>query len=110
MSDETAIGSAGSSDRRGHPQGSDGFSPPLQTRAQFLKNWDWQSVIRINQGACERGRAQHGANSEAGDTCAQAWEKLQFERLTLAETLDQLRAFHRRAPFLFFNGNTFATI
>jgi hypothetical protein len=30
--------------------------------------------------------------------------------LTLAETLDRLRGFHRKAPFLFFNGNTFATI
>ena len=26
------------------------------------------------------------------------------------ETLDGLRSFHRRAPFLFLNGNTFATI
>jgi hypothetical protein len=30
--------------------------------------------------------------------------------LTLAETLDCLRGFHRKAPFLFFNGNTFASI
>jgi hypothetical protein len=28
----------------------------------------------------------------------------------LGETFDRLRAFHRKAPFLFFNGNTFATI
>ena len=28
----------------------------------------------------------------------------------MAETLDGLRSYHRRAPFLFFNGNTFATI
>jgi hypothetical protein len=30
--------------------------------------------------------------------------------LTLVETFDLLRSFHRRAPFLFFNGNTFSTI
>jgi hypothetical protein len=30
--------------------------------------------------------------------------------LTLAETLDLLRTFHKRAPFLFFNGNTFADV
>src|SRR5262249_14059058 len=29
---------------------------------------------------------------------------------TLLETLDWLRSFHRKAPFLFFNGNTFAEI
>jgi hypothetical protein len=30
--------------------------------------------------------------------------------LSLAETLDFLRLCHRRAPFLFFNGNTFADV
>ena len=30
--------------------------------------------------------------------------------LSLQETLDFLKSFHRRAPFLFFNGNTFAAI
>jgi len=30
--------------------------------------------------------------------------------LTLAETLDCLRSFHRKAPFLFFNGNTFSSL
>jgi len=28
----------------------------------------------------------------------------------LIDTLDLLRSYHRRAPFLFFNGNTFASI
>jgi hypothetical protein len=30
--------------------------------------------------------------------------------VTLAEAYDTLREFHKRAPFLFFNGNTFAAI
>jgi hypothetical protein len=30
--------------------------------------------------------------------------------MTLAETLDFLRQCHRRAPFLYFNGNTFADL
>lgn len=30
--------------------------------------------------------------------------------MTLIEACDRLRAAHRRAPFLFFNGNTFSTI
>ena len=110
MSNETPTGPAGAPDRGRHPQSGGGVSSPLQARAQFLKNWDWQSVIGINRGACERGRAQHGVNSETGSTCATDWETLQFQTLTLAESLEQLRSFHRRAPFLFFNGNTFATI
>lgn len=110
MADETAIGPAGAPDGGRHPQSGGGISSPLQTRAAFVKNWHWQSVVSINRGACERGRAQHGINSEAGATCAQEWEKLRSQVLTLAETFDRLRVFHRQAPFLFFNGNTFATI
>ncbi|MFN0077383.1 MAG: hypothetical protein ACKVY0_13005 [Prosthecobacter sp.] len=30
--------------------------------------------------------------------------------MTLAAAFDMLREFHKRAPFLFFNGNTFAAI
>ena len=110
MPDETATGPAGAPDGGGHPPGGGGISSPLQARAAFIKNWGWQSVVSINRGACERGRAQHGINSETGGACAQEWEALRSQILTLAETLDQLRGFHRKAPFLFFNGNTFATI
>jgi hypothetical protein len=110
MDDETETGSAGAVEGGGHPQGSGGIGSPLQTRAAFVKNWDWQSVISINRGACERGRAQHGANSETGIACSQEWEALRSQILTLADTLDRLRGFHQKAPFLFFNGNTFATI
>ena len=110
MSDEAETGPAGASDRGRHPPGGGGVGSPLQARAQFLKNWDWHAVVSINRGACERGRAQHGVNSETQAACAADWEILRQQPLTLAETFDQLRSYHRRAPFLFFNGNTFATI
>lgn len=110
MGNETASGPAGAPDGQRSASGGAGLSSPLQTRAEFLKNWDWNVVIGVNQGACERGRAQHGINSETGASCAAEWESLRFQALTLGETFDRLRAFHRKAPFLFFNGNTFATI
>src|SRR5882724_2204631 len=110
MTDEAETRPAGAPDGGGHPQGGEGVGSPLQTRAAFVKNWDWKSVVSINRGACERGRAQHGVNSETGKTCAQEWETLRSQILTLVETLDRLRGFHRKAPFLFFNGNTFASI
>lgn len=110
MGDEAATGSAGSTDRGRHQEGRDGISSPLQARAEFLKNWSWESVVSINQGTCERSRAQHGINSETGIACAQEWEVLRTQVLTLAETFDRLKTFHRQAPFLFFNGNTFASI
>jgi hypothetical protein len=110
MDDETANRPARTPDGGRPAPGGDGLGSPLQARAAFLKNWDWLAVVSINRGACARGRAQHGANSETGAACATDWEKLRRETLTLGETLDRLRAYHRRAPFLFFNGNTFATI
>jgi hypothetical protein len=110
MSDETANRSAGAPDGGRPASGGDGFDSPLQARAAFLKNWDWLAVVSINQGACERGRAQHGLNSETSAACAADWEKLRSQTLKLGETFDRLRGFHRRAPFLFFNGNTFASI
>src|SRR5947208_2748049 len=110
MANETSGGSAGAPDRGRHTEGGRGISSPLQTRAQFLKNWDWQSVTSINRGACERGRAQHGTNSETHRACAESWEAARESELMLSETFDLLRAFHRRAPFLFFNGNTFSSI
>ena len=110
MSDEIENRPARTPDRGRPASGGDGLGSPLQARAAFLKNWNWLTVVSINRGACERSRAQHGINSETGAACAADWEKLRLETLTLAETLDRLRANHRRAPFLFFNGNTFATI
>jgi hypothetical protein len=110
MADEIAAGFAGAPEGGGHSQSGAGVGSPLQTRAAFVKNWDWQSVVSINRGACERGRAQHGINSETGSACAKEWETLRSQILTLGETLDRLRGFHKKAPFLFFNGNTFATI
>ena len=110
MKDETAPGSSGTSDRGGHNGGSGGDNSPLQTRAAFIKNWDWESIVRINRGACERGRAQHGINSETGAACKTAWETQRQTVLSLETTFDFLKSCHRQAPFLFFNGNTFASI
>ena len=110
MADETAIGSAGASDRRGHPLGSPGEQSPLQTRAQFLKNRSWELVAGLNRGACARGGAQHGQNSESYGALEAEWKSKQTEILSLQEAIEFLRQCHRRAPFLFFNGNTFADV
>ena len=107
---ETSSGSAGASDREGFSGRGGGEQSPLQTRAPFLKNWNWEFVVRANRAACERGRAQHGFNSEAGQACSIRWEEKRSEDQTLTELFDLLREFHRAAPFLFFNGNTFADI
>src|SRR5947207_1038181 len=110
MTNEAEIGSAGATDSRGRAGGSGSESAPLQSRAHFLQNWTWASGTEINRGLCERGRAQRGINSETHSAVAEEWEKIRASELTLLETFQFLKSCHRRAPFLFFNGNTFAEI
>ena len=110
MSDETANRFAGAFDSGGHSGRSRSEPAPLQSRAKFLQNWDWPSVTQINGGLCERSRAQRGVNSETHATVAEEWEKCRASELTLLQTFEFLKSCHRRAPFLFYNGNTFAEI
>ena len=110
MSDETSVRPGEEGDSRDGGGGSTGEPAPLQARAALLENWSWESVVRINERLCSGGRAQHGKNSETHAGCERDWiDGRQVER-SLLETLDWLRSFHRKAPFLFFNGNTFAEI
>jgi hypothetical protein len=110
MNDEIATGSAKAPDGGGRSRGSRSEPAPLQSRAKFLENWDWFSVAQINGGLCERGRAQRGINTETHAAVAEEWEKRRVSTLTLLDTFKFLKSCHRRAPFLFFNGNTFAEI
>jgi hypothetical protein len=110
MSDETEIRPGGEADTRDADGKRVGKQSPLQGRAAFIKNWDWQFVTGLNRGACERGKAQFGHSSEAHDRVQERWEGLRPQVLTLGEALDFLFQCHRAAPFLFFNGNTFGEI
>ncbi|HEX3625224.1 MAG TPA: hypothetical protein VH280_07355 [Verrucomicrobiae bacterium] len=110
MENEAEIGPAETVDSGGRPRRSRGQPAPLQSRAKFLENWNWSSVTQINGGLCERGRAQRGINSETHAAVEAEWEKRRASELTLLETFRFLKSCHRRAPFLFFNGNTFAEI
>jgi len=110
MADETSSRLGDESDPEDGARGSAGEPTSLQGRAPFLKNWDWQSVIRINERLCRGGGAQHGENSETHAGCEVEWTQGCGKERSLLETLDWLRSFHRQAPFLFFNGVTFAEI
>ena len=101
---------SGAPDRRGPSRGGPSEQSPLQARAAFIKNRSWELVVSLNRGACSRGGAQHGFNRETQAACASEWAEKQEQVLSLNETIDFLRQCHRRAPFLFFNGNTFADV
>src|SRR4051812_44622693 len=110
MGDEAENRSAKKADSGDAEGGRHDEHSPLQTRAAFIQNWDWKSIVSLNDAACQRGRAQHGVNKEAHEKVRREWEETRNQALPLLETLDFLRHCHRSAPFLFFNGNTFAEL
>lgn len=65
--------------------------------------------------ASTRERAQEEARStariqRATPAVEASWQQRQTEVSSLAEAIEFLRQCHRRPPFLFFNGNTFADV
>lgn len=110
MPDETPPRPAETTPGRGHPGGGAGEQSPLQARAKFLEDRRWDAVIGFNRGACARGGAQHGVNPEAGGAVEAEWNRWRDTESTFLEVIGFLRWCHRAAPFLFFNGNTFADI
>ena len=110
MADEAANRSGDARHSQDGGGGGTGEPASLQGRAALLQNWDWQSIIRLNERLCGGGRAQHGKNSETHASCESEWRESRTQERTFLETLDWLRSFHHKAPFLFFNGNTFAEI
>src|SRR6266536_1500469 len=100
MPDETEI-RPGGEDHAGDAHGERaGQQSPLQGRAAFIKNWDWQLVASLNRGSCHRGKALHGNNSETHERVRQRWDERRARELTLGETLDFLLECHRSVSFL----------
>jgi hypothetical protein len=110
MSDESPARPDQASDGERCDGRSAGAESPLRARAAFLANWDWESVIRLNRGACERGRAQHGTNRETHGQVATEWGLRHKNIAGLIEVLDFLSACQRRTPFFFFNETTFTLL
>ena len=77
-------------------------------------NFSKTGVGSLSSASIEE-RAQEEARSTARiqramERLKQSGEQRQSEILSLDETIEFLRHCHRRAPFLFFNGNTFADV
>jgi hypothetical protein len=81
----------------------------------YVRNWlgalSWESVEALNNALCAAGNATHGRSSEGYAKAKSRWEaaraKGDFHYADLVELCEQA---HRESPWLFFNGNTFATI
>ena len=82
MPDETTHRPAEIRDAGGGDAGGIGPDSPLQTRAAFLANWRWESVVGHNRGVCARGGAQHGANPESHAVIEAEWERFRAVEAT----------------------------
>src|SRR5438445_1583987 len=99
MRDETEARSVGALGGPGHSGGGAGEQSPLQARVQFLKNRSWDLVTGLNRGACARGGAQHGQNSESYAAVAADWEIRRQQVLSLTKRNDRVHATgHFRFP------------
>jgi hypothetical protein len=83
---------------------------PLQRKARLLKNWNWGFVSKLNERLCASGKAAYGYNQENKEATEADWNNLIQQELSPVECFVELRIFHKRAPFLNFNGNTFSAL
>ncbi|HBJ85056.1 MAG TPA: hypothetical protein DDZ88_14535 [Verrucomicrobiales bacterium] len=79
------------------------------TRA-WLADYTWEIVTAQNAVLCAAKNALHKPTSDGHDATKVLWEAQHTQKMRLDEAVDLCRRCHRKAPFCFYNGNTFASI
>ena len=82
----------------------------MQKSSQWLASVPWKSVLEMNDALCQTQKTAHQPNPKTHQSTRQLWEKNLSQSLSLAAALDICRQCQERAPFLFNNANTFATL
>ena len=75
----------------------------------YLAATTWQAIEQINATLCKAGGFEPGPRQEGYEPARALWEKMHNQVLTFLQAADLCRECHRLAPFLYFNGNTFAS-
>jgi hypothetical protein len=76
----------------------------------WLAPFDWDIVTAQNAVLCAAKNALHKPTSDGHDETKALWDSRHQQSMTLEEAADLCRRCHRKAPFCFYNGNTFASI
>lgn len=79
------------------------------TRA-WLADFTWEVVTAQNAVLCAAKNALHKPTSDGHAATKELWEQTHRQEMRLDEAVDLCRRCHRKAPFCFYNGNTFASI
>jgi len=79
------------------------------TRA-WLADFTWEVVTAQNAVLCAAKNALHKPTSDDHAETKALWDLRHPQVMRLDEAVDLCRQCHRKAPFCFYNGNTFASI
>jgi len=79
------------------------------TRA-WLADFTWEMVTAQNAVLCAAKNALHKPTSDGHAETKDLWDLRHPQVMRLDEAVDLCRQCHRKAPFCFYNGNTFASI
>jgi hypothetical protein len=79
------------------------------TRA-WLADYTWEVVTAQNAVLCAAKNALHKPTSDGHAETKTLWLLQHTQSMRLDEAVDLCRRCHRKAPFCFYNGNTFASI
>ena len=80
-----------------------------EAEAPWLLAWPWENVVAMNRDLCAARQAMHKATSANAEVESE-WDSRTEKVRTFAALLRFLLWCHRKAPFCFYNGNTFAAI
>ena len=85
-----------------------------ESRPDLVRSWllsrPWDVVLFLNEDLCRAGHAQHGKTSDGYEKTKLMWESEHQKVMSLETAIELCYKAHRSAPFLNFNGNTFAAI
>jgi len=74
-------------------------------------DYEWDFIESLNEELCSKAGYQHGRTSDGYEGAKAFFEEMiARESCSLPEAVDLLRQMHRKAPFLFLNGNTFCEV
>jgi hypothetical protein len=77
---------------------------------QWLSAVPWDRVLTLNRSLCETQKTTHELRGDKGPSVREMWEQAASKRMSLFEALDICRRCCDIRPFVFNNGNTFATV
>lgn len=77
---------------------------------QWLGSVPWEAVLSVNQSLCQAQKTEHQPKAKNFEAARQLWERTVPKAMPLADVLDVCRQCQDIGPFVFNNGNTFATI